>query len=924
MSKKIKLSSNCYVDIDKSEVILDDERNELDALELKLLKRFIDNNGQYLTNDQLIDTCWGHANSADDSNLYVALKSLRNKIGDDNRQIIKNTRGLGYIINLPEQDDEPDNDKNSDLSSAFEADLRKNTKDLLENWEKNQGHPIDKDLLASCTVKGKDFESLYSYFKEAVQGNNDKNCVVQAAGGSGKTFSLVYTCKQFLQEKNDVIPIFIQMRKVDPTCSFPIGAYLYNNFVHRLEFETPIELEKQFIHNLGVFLKDSKKHLIIVLDGCNECPKEALSDLDNIASLPNTTIVASSRLMDTNMDDYYTIRLHSLDGSSTKKYLDKYNIFIEGNLYPENLRLPIFVYMYAQICKEKMDTQEKLSSLINQATIINDWITSDLNKHLRSYINKTDEVRVAVEYLLPLLAMSIYFDSDHEQHRSLSVTTDTYMKAIKEVVNLFEDDEFSTNLLLKNNIDVADYNVKKCIKLINDVAVSRFGFMQREEKDNSYFSWTHECYRDWFIAKGLDVLRHYSKALSDKYIEKLITDTFRYPRVFTLYKDYPSYCVALYYAELIGRDVLTSIDNPRYHALIRNIVFFADDLGDTDNVLEYSDCLTKRDINTNIRTDPFDKALALSGTAYSMLHIYNLDSRDDWDSILSNAFDMLTQAKDCTEEILKCDLSSYDIQSDKIMSLTPKELNKYHEEHLEEICSRLTGLKELEEAKGKDHAVAVLALYARIFGNLCGYYMARYDKNKDRKELIDAHKMNLLGSLVKYYILKKTDGGKIEGRSDEHAMSIAYRSFGTDLLKNGQYELSMEFYRYALNNFDIPQSECMLIKAAMLRSMAATIGETAPVNDINKIHDLLVETADYFKANLMVGQLERLTGVLTEVIIYCKNHTVSDEIDSVVTDTIEYLDKIFTDMSLDDDLKTNMMSFYKGNGKNIWKSIKED
>jgi len=914
MSEIIKLAENCYIDMDKYTVIRGDEREELEPLEFKLLDKLIKNSGQYLTNDQLINTCWGDSESASDDNLYEAVKTLRKKLGDIKRTIITTRRNVGYSINLPEQDFPADNNID-DVNVEFEADFKRNSEELIKKWESFQNHSIDKDLLASCTVKGKDFESLYAYFKEAIKEEENQNCVVQATGGSGKTFSLVYTCKQILREMKDVIPVFIQMRKIDPTRANPISSYLYNNYVNRIEYDTPSELVKQFLHNVGVFLKESRKHLLIVLDGCNECPKEALSDMDEIASLPNTIIVASSRLIDANMDDYYTIKLHSLDNKSTKKYLDKFSIFSENNLYPENLRLPIFVYMYAQLCKDNQDSQERLSSLINQATLINDWITNDLNKYLKSHRENDGNTQFVVEYLLPILAMNIFFMVGHEEHTSLSVDTNLYLSAIKDVIKIFEDEDFSTSILLKKNVDVSNYSTKQCIKLISDVAVSRFGFMQHDEREDCVFSWTHECYRDWFIAKGLYVTRLYSKRLSNEYVNKLIMDTFRYPRVFTDYKDYPAYYVALYYAELLGRDALISINDPLYHSLIRNIVFFADDLGDSDNVVEYSNYLTIRDENPNIETSPIDKARALSGTAYSLLDIYNLEEREDGEQIVSNAYHMLEAARENTESVLGFTLDIADINSNDQILDTPDMINKYLDKHIKKIEDDL----KKSPLYDTDMLGEVLALYARIFGNYGGYYLFVYHKTRDENSLLRAYKMHLMGLEIKYYISKNNiSGGAMPGRTLDHAIAISYGALGTDMFRLQKYDQALEFYRYSIEQFKVPDYVIMGTRIHIMRTQIANLYNNPSSDIVYEIVENGNSIADFVKKQKLLGSLDRLATVTADLVTFCKKRTINDELETKIKGLINHIDKVYTDLSIYDDFSDDMMSFWKADGINKW------
>ncbi len=73
----------------------------LSALEYRLLLVFINNRGQLLTRERLLDAIWDAAGEfVNDNTLTVYIKRLRDKLEDDPQkpEIIKTVRGLGYIM----------------------------------------------------------------------------------------------------------------------------------------------------------------------------------------------------------------------------------------------------------------------------------------------------------------------------------------------------------------------------------------------------------------------------------------------------------------------------------------------------------------------------------------------------------------------------------------------------------------------------------------------------------------------------------------------------------------------------------------------------------------------------------------------------------------------------------------------------------
>ena len=89
------------VDTDKGTVTRDGKEVYLSALEYKLLLVFLNNRGQVLTRDKLLEEIWDSAGDyVGDNTLTVYIKRLREKIEQDpqNPAYIKTMRGLGYRL----------------------------------------------------------------------------------------------------------------------------------------------------------------------------------------------------------------------------------------------------------------------------------------------------------------------------------------------------------------------------------------------------------------------------------------------------------------------------------------------------------------------------------------------------------------------------------------------------------------------------------------------------------------------------------------------------------------------------------------------------------------------------------------------------------------------------------------------------------
>jgi DNA-binding response OmpR family regulator len=80
------------------EVHLDGRLVELTTREFDLLKLLMQHPNQVLPRDRILDQVWGYNFYGDENNVEVYIRYLRQKLGDEDRQLIQTVRGVGYRI----------------------------------------------------------------------------------------------------------------------------------------------------------------------------------------------------------------------------------------------------------------------------------------------------------------------------------------------------------------------------------------------------------------------------------------------------------------------------------------------------------------------------------------------------------------------------------------------------------------------------------------------------------------------------------------------------------------------------------------------------------------------------------------------------------------------------------------------------------
>lgn len=89
------------IDDRRKEIKLDDRILELSPTEYELLKFIVLNHGLVLSKTMILDKVWGYDFGGEENIVEVYIRSLRDKLNDKNRQLIKTLRGSGYRVDLP-------------------------------------------------------------------------------------------------------------------------------------------------------------------------------------------------------------------------------------------------------------------------------------------------------------------------------------------------------------------------------------------------------------------------------------------------------------------------------------------------------------------------------------------------------------------------------------------------------------------------------------------------------------------------------------------------------------------------------------------------------------------------------------------------------------------------------------------------------
>ncbi len=101
-TKKRLVVGDVEIDVEKDQVFVKEKEVEFTQLEYRILYMLMQNAGQTLTREQILERIWDIAgNFVEDNTLTVYIKRIREKLGD--ADIIRTVKGVGYRAEMQEQ-----------------------------------------------------------------------------------------------------------------------------------------------------------------------------------------------------------------------------------------------------------------------------------------------------------------------------------------------------------------------------------------------------------------------------------------------------------------------------------------------------------------------------------------------------------------------------------------------------------------------------------------------------------------------------------------------------------------------------------------------------------------------------------------------------------------------------------------------------
>ncbi len=358
--------------------------------------------------------------------------------------------------------------------------------------------------------------SLYNYLKA----NSDRNAVLLLGeGGTGKTVSMIRTCKKLLSEQ--ICAVYVPLNKVwfDGTDD-PIKQYIRKRIFG--------EDDTLFGDFKNMANSDVKNSVFLFLDGANELKKKALESLTEFISYAvtakewsGTRIVLSSRTdLESEMDVQTNLESHSalkklrvlpLAAKNIQNYLEKLKVPVPDNqkvlcLINNPLMLGLYAdaEKYAEIYRKKgkgfkiklepqPDTAAKIIDNFMQTQLFQMASISNENSNFILY-------HTLIDYALPALAYRMVAADGLLTEKMMRKILVEYLDDDNEHFKWYSD-EVLEDLWWEYGVDDS-YISRSDIRNICDFAVRNYRFLYMnntsEYGDEPVVEFLHQEFRDYF------------------------------------------------------------------------------------------------------------------------------------------------------------------------------------------------------------------------------------------------------------------------------------------------------------------------------------------------------------------------------------------------------------------------------------------
>ena len=96
--KKITIDNIVEIDMQGHSVAVNGEEINLTLAEFKILELLASHKGQVFTRGRILEFLWGHEKIVIERTIDVHIRHLREKLGEEAGELIKNIRGVGYKL----------------------------------------------------------------------------------------------------------------------------------------------------------------------------------------------------------------------------------------------------------------------------------------------------------------------------------------------------------------------------------------------------------------------------------------------------------------------------------------------------------------------------------------------------------------------------------------------------------------------------------------------------------------------------------------------------------------------------------------------------------------------------------------------------------------------------------------------------------
>lgn len=358
-------------------------------------------------------------------------------------------------------------------------------------------------------------------------------------GGMGKTISLWHLWRESLSLKLDeesdkyivdsdyyqdqYVPIYVPLGLIGEEDN-NLVEYIIKNYLERVGEDTE---KKDYYGLFEGLLNNTKRKYIFILDGLNEINSKKTKDnlkknVDGISEKQNCYVVISSRNYEKKYNKFSEYTINTLSEQQILDYClvennieEKYEISNKLKVLSTPMLLTMFVELYSSLSYEDI----KKIDFESEGDL--------LEAYFDSQIIHCEDAEIIIDYVLPLFTV--------EQLEAGKITTILDFESCSNYLHKTFDYICNNEALLSKIMNADENDTFK--EIIKNEDFNRFldWFVQITINNqhiiinnNGRYTYYHENYRDFFVAKGLAILSWVDEKRFNDNIEVAINGEMKY------------------------------------------------------------------------------------------------------------------------------------------------------------------------------------------------------------------------------------------------------------------------------------------------------------------------------------------------------------------------------------------------------------